>query len=72
MNLFHKFSCLLHAVFNPHPSPHIPNPLVGKCLHQLSFTDASHIQDCYLYKMAAQTTLADFKYIVLVSSVQVS
>ncbi|GAX79423.1 hypothetical protein CEUSTIGMA_g6864.t1 [Chlamydomonas eustigma] len=42
----------------------------GKCLHQLSFTDASNIQDCFLYRLAQKSRLADFKYIMLVTSPQ--
>ena len=43
----------------------------GKCLSQLSFSDATSMQDCYLYRLAHQTNLADFKFVVLVTSPQV-
>ncbi|KAG1675903.1 hypothetical protein FOA52_001560 [Chlamydomonas sp. UWO 241] len=43
---------------------------VGTCMKQLSFSDAARVEDCYLYKLAHKSTLQDFRYVCLVSSVQ--
>ena len=42
----------------------------GKCLHQLSFTDAPVLRDCYLRSLAASGSLSAFKVVLLVSSPQ--
>ena len=42
----------------------------GKSISQLSFSDASNIEDCYLYRLAHQTNLAEFKFVLLVTSTQ--
>ncbi|KXZ48391.1 hypothetical protein GPECTOR_28g798 [Gonium pectorale] len=42
----------------------------GKCLHQLTFSDAPQLTDCYLYRLAHECPLSAFKLVVLVSSPQ--
>mmetsp|Transcript_9475 Transcript_9475/g.20188 ORF Transcript_9475/g.20188 Transcript_9475/m.20188 type:complete len:500 (-) Transcript_9475:223-1722(-) len=42
----------------------------GKCLHQLSFSDAPNVRDCFLYKLAQHGALSRFKWLMLVSSLQ--
>jgi len=46
-------------------------PTPGKCLSQLSFSDAPSVQDCFMYRLAHQTNLAGFKFVLLVTSTQV-
>ncbi|PNH02780.1 hypothetical protein TSOC_011211 [Tetrabaena socialis] len=42
----------------------------GKCLHQLTFSDAPQLTDCYLYRLAHECPLSLFKLVVVVSSPQ--
>eukprot|EP00198_Chlamydomonas_reinhardtii_P007857 XP_001697194.1 predicted protein [Chlamydomonas reinhardtii] len=42
----------------------------GKCLHQLTFSDAPQLTDCYLYRLAHESPLSVFKLVVVVSSPQ--
>ncbi|GLI64796.1 hypothetical protein VaNZ11_008202 [Volvox africanus] len=42
----------------------------GKCLHQLTFSDATQLTDCYLYRLAHECPLSVFKLVVVVSSPQ--
>ncbi|KAG2493863.1 hypothetical protein HYH03_008079 [Edaphochlamys debaryana] len=42
----------------------------GKCLHQLTFTDAPALNDCYLYRLAHDCPLSVFKLALVISSPQ--
>ncbi|GLC77336.1 hypothetical protein PLESTF_001921500 [Pleodorina starrii] len=42
----------------------------GKCLHQLTFSDAPQLTDCYLYRLAHECPLSAFKLVLVVSSPQ--
>ncbi|GIL64123.1 hypothetical protein Vafri_18075 [Volvox africanus] len=42
----------------------------GKCLHQLTFSDATQLTECYLYRLAHECPLSVFKLAVVVSSPQ--
>ncbi|KAK4276942.1 hypothetical protein QN277_015029 [Acacia crassicarpa] len=41
-----------------------------QCIHQLTFTDDSDIQNTFVYKLCKQKTLGHFKHIILLSSPQ--
>ena len=45
--------------------------VAGRTLHQLTFTDSLELEQCYLYKLAVRSSLALFKWVVLLSSPQV-
>lgn len=44
----------------------------GKCLHQLTFSDAPKLKDCYLHRLAYEAPLRLFRHVILISSPQVS
>eukprot|EP00798_Chlamydomonas_sp_ICE-L_P027133 gene27133-2362_t len=81
------YHCLLHlyvSISGPHLGfLYLGNSMVetgiavlkhlgrGKCLHQLSFSDANNLRDCFVYKLAhCQPGLSAFKHVVLVSSLK--
>ena len=41
------------------------------CMHQLSFTDESSIEECYLFKLSEKKTFEYFQNVLLLSSPQV-
>ena len=40
------------------------------CMHQLSFTDESSIEECYLFKLSEKKTFEYFQNVLLLSSPQ--
>ncbi|XP_021639963.2 uncharacterized protein LOC110635076 isoform X1 [Hevea brasiliensis] len=40
------------------------------CIHQLTFTDDSNLQNTFFYKLCKQKTLENFRHIILISSPQ--
>jgi len=44
---------------------------VGRTLHELTFTDAPELKDCYLHNLAAAPSLTLFKCVLLAASPQV-
>ena len=55
----------------PFPSPHVQAVCVGRTLHELTFTDAPELKDCYLHNLAAAPSLTLFKCVLLAASPQV-
>ena len=45
--------------------------LTGRTLHELTFTDAPELRDCYLHNLAAAPSLTLFKCVLLAASPQV-
>ena len=41
------------------------------CMHQLTFTDETNIQDCFLFKLSEEKSFEYFQNVVLLSSPQV-
>jgi len=53
------------------PFPHVQAVPVGRTLHELTFTDAPELKECYLHNLAAAPSLTLFKCVLLAASPQV-